>query len=190
MNITDLYVFDERAPNKYTEPHVVVFVDEPVMEIGEVRPLNNSFQKTPCGPFVAVEYRRYKHKDWELATPRQLSKFNTIGMHQEQLISLVVSNEQDGDEWLMIGVRRLRRLLRQYDVGYHVVVDELSALDGRISWRVDKINPTCLYFPCRNPVEKCVWYSGAHINLCGHHLIQHDQMIRTQMKESREGLNR
>lgn len=185
MKITDLYIEDRRDLGQYVEPVAVARVDEPVEEMGTPVKYGQYWRKIPCGPFVAVEHCKVLG-DWEDAGRRELAEFNTLGYHHEQLAPIVITHPEEPRIWLMIGVKRLRRLMRQHADDYQIMVDEVSAHNGRLNWRIERKQPRCFVSGCTVAPVESTWYGGAHVNLCAAHLDQHNNTIR----KSKQSLTR
>lgn len=177
MKITDLLIEDRRTRGEYVEPVAVARVDEPVEEMGTPIKYGQYWRKIPCGPFVAVEHCEVLG-EWDDAQRHKLAEFNTLGYHHEQLAPVVVVHPEEPRIWLMMGVKRLRRLMRQHTPDYTIMVDEVSAHNGRLNWRIELKTPVCFARGCGVAPVESTWYGGAHVNLCPTHLAEHNDMLR------------
>jgi len=178
MKIVDMHVEDRRNTEEYIEPVPFIRVDEPIQELSAPNRIQGSrFRKVPCGPFTAIEFQ-VPLGDWKDANRQELANFNVSGLHHEQLTPVIVSHPEEPRLWLMMGVQRVRRLMRQHCQDYTVIVDDLSALNGRLNWYPELIYKVCFHSDCGLTPVKTVWYGGAHVNLCSIHLDTHDDMVR------------
>ena len=178
MKILDVNVIDPRSEGAYLDPWIEVKVDEEVEETDDPR-ISGRWRVIPCGPFTAIEYA--SRKGWEGTV--DLGRFNTLSLHRDQLIEVKVVWSDDTDD-LTMAVSRVRRLLRKYASDWHIVINETAAMRGRVAWRVERIKPRCFGrdhdLQCAVAPAATVWYSGAHVNLCGHHLEKHNNAVRDQ----------
>lgn len=172
MEIIDVYVEDRRNTHgEYTEPIPVLKVSEPVQERHDAIHCGKHFRKISCGPFWAIEYCPVLGT-WEDANRYELSRFNTLNLHPDQLMPVIASHPEEENLWLTMSVRRVRRLLRKHHDTYEVIVDETSAFKGRLNWRVELKEPLCFVQGCRVAPTTVSWYGGAHVNHCAKHLEQ------------------
>lgn len=175
MKILDAHVVDPRTAGKYVDPYIELKVDEFVEETDEPRYRDDmpGLRIIPCGPFTAVEEMSGIGWTDEL----DLGKFNALAFHREQLIGVQVVTPEETLP-LALGVQRARRLLRKHCSEYHILPSEPAALQARILWRVEKVNPKC--FQCSLAPVQTVWYGGAHVPLCRRHFDQHTSRVRRE----------
>lgn len=182
MKITDCYVEDRRVTHgEYREPVPVMKVSEPIEELAVPIKYGERFRKIPCGPFVAVEYCPILG-EFDDVDRDELSRFNTLGYHHEQLTPVIASHPDHPRLWLTMGVKRVRRLLRQHHDIYDIIVDETSAHNGRLNWRAELKEPTCFVLDCRVAPVATSWYGGAHVNHCAAHLEAFNRMLDQSRK--------
>lgn len=176
MKILDASVIDLREEGRYVDPFIELKVDEFVEETGEPRIYKNHkphVRVVPCGPFVAVEEQM--GKDGWTDIDVDLGKFNSLGLHREQLIGVHVVTPEETLE-LQMGVQRARRLLKRHEPDWQILPSEAAALQARILWRVENLRPHC--FECSLAPVQTVWYGGAHVPLCKTHLDKHTSRVR------------
>lgn len=188
MKITDVTVDDPRMHGDFSDPEAIIYVDEPVLEIGEsIHSSEGAYRAIPCGPFWAIEQNVALDK-WE--TPRPISHhegiFNKLGLIGVQLISVAVVSPDGPEHSLFMEVTRLRRLIRKHKLAYkwHVIVDEQAALVGLLKWRVELRRPRCYggAMPndavCPQDPTHILVYKDTHLPLCEHHRSQHEGRMR------------
>ena len=193
MKITSLRIIDPRRQGRYLNPYLDIGVDEPVDEMGPPRRStkdNEAWQTIPCGPFVAVE--KFLGTDWtEFENPNMwtdlldavdIGRFNTLGLHHEQLTPVRVWSPGEGHLDLFMGVRRTQRAIRKF-IGrgfssWSLIVDERLAMDGKIVWRLKANEPSCFASQCIREAKQEVYHRGTYIDFCVIHLREHNNSIR------------
>lgn len=186
MKILDLNIIDPRDTGAHMDPWIELKVDEEVEETDDPRyppRLEHQWRMIPCGPFVSVEY--YRNGSWNDTV--DLGTFNTLNFARDQLIE-VRPVWESGHDNVAMGVPRVRRLIRKHAPDWHIIVNETAAMRGRVLWRVERIKPRCIGLDhglhCTVAPVTTVWYGGAHVNLCKHHLAHHNNRVRDLRKSS------
>lgn len=201
MNITDLNIEDVRKRGIYSDPVVELKVDEPIFE--QARPVFDGrkslqYRVVPCGPFYAVEHRvdlGEVYDSWgdytETLPVGEFGDLNSSGLLTEQLMPVRVVTPEDVLDLAMF-VSRVRRLIRRYDydVDWHVAVDEQAAMFGSLKWRVELSSPTCYggatpnSAHCSQRPEHTIVHKGTHLPICTKHLRAHQDRMRSARRSA------
>ncbi len=197
MKIVSARVKDPRVRGEYFDPYLIVTTDEEINESGQPRiHPEGDLRVVPCGPFFGVDagdpstlpaegsiwmdvYAALEDKEIDQA----ISDINTSDLLREKIMH-VVAGPPDIQFDLTMEVKRVRRLLRQNNLDYEVILDEQAALLGLLKWRLED-KPGMCYGGAVPAADRCklrpvttVMEKNTHLPLCSGHLLKFQNKLR------------
>lgn len=180
MKILSASIIDPRRGGEYRNPYLALEVDEEIRQTGETSAygaINGDWLVIPHGPFVAVDWQAGDYIEHG-----NLGLFNTTDHYRSKLVEVEV-NSPDETIDLAMPVDRARRLLRKHMLSWKFIMDDVAGQHGKVEWRLVRIGLSpCI--KCGEPSVQEVYFRGTHLNLCDHHVTEHNHKIRNMRIKS------